>query len=360
MSQSKFKSNSASAACVQGASAAAREGREARNKEVVLKKLRKATDLGFPASEHEQLAMFLCSEERMEERYFGDLLKSVREAVDEVRKEKQYHKGGIRNEKEQQTCMAGINKEADRVKAIEVELALSTLTKVKGRHLAQLIHRHVRSFHYGPFHAAIIVGDMVLEWNNSSLVIPRKRSESNWVFCQSILSRDTKSVLCDPVPVRASGQETDQHFECVIEKIEGVCMEKELLIKTLVDLAVRYNTRHHYDVVSNNCQKFVRDCLEVLGVPNEKFPFIEGKMKELADLLVRDGPKRTMCSDFATHKELSSHVESNIEKMTVEEMKYCLCLYHVFHTYKGDRPCTDAKCQEKQLETALEGNKAQS
>ena len=338
-----------------GASAVHRQQREARKKEVVLKKLRKAASLGYSPAEHEELALALSNKDKMKEMYFSDLLESAREAVEEVRKEKSDHRGGIRNVQEQQTCMAGIAREAHRVKTIEAKLAFRTLRTPRWQRVAQLMHTYVRNFEYGAFHAAIFIGDTVLEWNDSSLVIPQAVCKTEWALCSSVHSHDkgsVKAVLGSPVPVRASGEQTNQHFDSIVEKLEGIRKEKELLIEELVEVAVRYNTKHHYGVISNNCQHFVKDCLSVIGIPDDKFPF-EGKVRELADILVQGGPNNTLSSDFPTHEELNSHVESHIHEMTKADIEFCICLYHLFHAFDGDRECLDQNCQEKTLHEAL-------
>ena len=337
------------------ASTAAKQKRESQKKEYVLKKLKKAEQLDLSAEQQEQMALNLSSEAKMKEEYFGDLLKSAREAVEEVRKEKEEHKGGIRNRQEQQVCMIGIAKEAYQVKTIEVQLAFRTLRTSRWQRIAELIHRYVKNFEYGAFHAAIIIGDTVLEWNDSSLVIPQRLSDTEWAFRNSVHTYEAGSMTAElgsPVPLRATDEETEKHFHCIIEKIEGIRKEKELLVEALVEVAVRYNTKFHYGIISNNCQHFVKDCLEVLGTPNEKFPFSQ-RVKELADKLVRGG-QNTMSDDFATHEELSSYVAANLPQMTVPDIEYCLCLYHLFHAFQGNPKCSNATCRASQLEEELE------
>ena len=340
-----------------GATAAARQQREDENKEKVLKRLKK-TDI--PPAEHDELALVLSNEERMKRRYFGDLLGSAQEAVEEVRRGKATHRGGIRTFREQKTCMEDIAKEVHRVKTIEVELAFSKLNSQMWEKVARMIHKYVKRFEYGAFHAAITIGNIVLEWNNTSLVIPRKRSDTTWLFRSSVHSREegSEGMLCDPVPVRASAQETDEHFDHIVQSIDEIRKEKEVLVDELVRVAVNYNTKLHYDVLANNCQHFVRDCLHILGSPQESLPF-EGKVRELADHLVRGrSTPAVMCNDFATHEELDVHVRSHMHEMTVEDMEYSICLYHIFHAFGGDpTKCSLGACYKNDLEQTLEKKK---
>lgn len=343
------------------ASVVAAQKRENDKKEMVMKRLRKVKHLKDCSEQHGKMAMDLSNETRMKLKYFGHLLQCTEEAVEEVRRERGHHRGGIRNTQEQQSCMRSIHNEAHRVKAVEVKLAFRTLSTPRWQRVAQLIHKYVKNFEYGAFHAAIIIGDTVLEWNDSSLVIPRQFTETEWAFWSSVHVQDTEStttMLGNPVPVRVSDQVTNEHFECIVQKIDDIRKEKELLIEALVDTAVRYNTKLHYDVLSNNCQHFVRDCLSVIGIPGDvKYPF-EGKLKELADLLLKDGAQNTVSNDFATHEELSSYVKSNLEEMTQADMEYCICLYHLFHAFKEEEgECLDEMCQETNLAGAIERKK---
>ena len=337
------------------ASAVAAQERETDRKELVMKRLRKAKDLELSPQQQEEMAVTLCNETRMKETYFRHLSQCTQDAVEEVRREKTFHRGGIRNTQEQNTCMNTIHKEVYRVKALEVKLAFRTLRTEKWQRVAELIHRHVKTFEYGAFHAAIIIGDTVLEWNDSSLVIPRRFSETEWAFWSTVHTHDRERM--SPVPVRANDQETNKHFECIIEKIEGIRQEKELLIQALVEMAVCYNTKLHYGVISNNCQHFAKDCLSAIGKSGDEKQF-EGKVGELVDLLIKGGAQNTVPGDFATHEELNSHVMANLEQMTEADMEYCLCLYHLFHAFKEkESECSDRTCQEKNLEEALERKK---
>ena len=338
------------------ASSAARQRRETKKKELVLMKLRKQkTYEHCTAEELEAMALDLISEERMKQRYFGDLLRCNTEAVEAVANEK---RETIRNQGELQVCMENITREVYQVAAVEVQLALCTLQTHRVQHLAQLFNRYVRQCHYGAFHAAIIINGIVLEWNDSSLVIPRRSSETQWAFKATVHAhaQESASASLQPVPVRAGATETNQHFDHIIEKIDGIRMEKVVLINALVEVAVRYNTKFKYGVFSNNCQDFVKDCLVVIGIDKETVPF-EGQIKGLVEQLVKEGATNKVTDNFATHEELDLHIMENITDMTGEDMKYYICLYHVFHTFKDAVPCQKESCQLETLQLKLESSR---
>ena len=337
----------------QDASTVARQEREVDKKEVVLNRLRKQK-LGLSEAELEEMALNLSNTERMKQRYFTDMLQSLQEAVGVVQKEKE-SRTEIRNQREQKTCMRGIAKEAYRVKTVEVKLALCTLRTRRHQALAELINKYVRHFEYGAFHAAIIIGDIVLEWNDSNLVIPRHQSHSQWIFRGSVHSHKEGSmqgVLGEPVPVRASREETEEGFARIIDNLEHIRMEKEVLVDVLVEVAVCYNTKHEYGILSNNCQHFVKDCLKVIGSSRDSTPF-EGKVKVLVDHLTREGVNSTVTDDFATHEELDAYIDTHFSEMTVADLEYCICLYHLFHAFDDVSECPKPSCKADHLQKTL-------
>ena len=357
-SQSKLKKrDSGEAGGGEDASSAAKERRETKNKELVLKKLRKQKFYEHCTPEElDAIALDLISEERMKQRYFGKLLKCNAEAVEAVEHEK---RDEIRNRGEQEICMEKVAREVYEVANVEVQLALCELKTHRAQNLVQVFNRYVKKCHYGAFHAAILINGIVLEWNDSSLVIPRRASETQWVFHASVHThaQGSASASLQPIPVRAGATKTSEHFDRIIEKIDGIRMEKEALIDELVKVAVSYNTKHKYGVFSNNCQHFVKDCFYVIGIDKETHPF-EGQMKELVDQLVREGATDKVTDNFATHEELDAHVMENISEMTAEDAKYYICLYHVFHTYKNrfedSAECQREFCQLRNLQQRLE------
>ena len=353
---SRIKKSDGTGPAVESASTRARERRKVDKKEIVLKRLRKHRDLSLTPEDLEQMALDLSDKERMKRRFFRDIQSSAQEAVMAVGRESRDRNGEIRNQKEQKSFMTAVAREAYQLKTIEVQLALCTLRTRRLQYVVELIHKYVKHFDYGAFHAAIIINGIVLEWNDGNLVIPRPASQTQWTFCSSVHSHDQGSmaaVLGEPVPPRAGATETNQHFERIIEKIKDICTEKEILIDTLVEVAVRYNTKHEYGILSNNCQHFVGDCLRVIGGTEDRFPF-EGQVKELVELLVKDGTRNTITDDFATHEELDAYVTEHLSEMTVEDMKYCICLYHLFHAFREAPECDELTCQLKILETKLE------
>ena len=316
----------------QGASDIARNERKIDKKEVVLKRLRKQQQkLGLRAEELEEMALDLSDKDRMKKKYFSELLEYLDNAVDAVQEEKKTCTE-IRNTREQNTRMQDIAREAYRIQTVEVKLALCTLRTRNVQKLAEKVNKYIKRFEYGAFHAAININGIVLEWNSSNLVIPCPQSQSQWIFERTVHNQEEggiKGVVGESVPVRAGKDATREHFEHIIERLDEIRMEKEALIDALVEVAVRYNTKYEYGILSSNCQHFVCDCLHVIGYPEDKLPF-GGQIKTLVDHLMKAGATTT--EDFATHEDLDQYIDTlGIFEMTVEDMEYYICLYHLFH-----------------------------
>lgn len=149
----------------------------------------------------------------------------------------------------------------------------------------------------GFFHTALIVGPFYLEWNSSSLCIPRKCYSTS-----ALLAIDLKETKLKEL-----------NFDETMEKISKViCL---------------WNVEKKYDRFYCNCQHFVDDLLKVLEItPDFKTTMkdvvssmrtqgeckIEWKVpKEIQEkCLIKEGVKK-----FSTHEELDVLVQKILDKM---------------------------------------------
>ena len=60
-----------------------------------------------------------------------------------------------------------------RAQNVEVRLVFYELSGVLAKKLASALHGFVKCSDYGSFHTALVIGGVVLEWGDWSLVIPR-------------------------------------------------------------------------------------------------------------------------------------------------------------------------------------------
>ena len=316
------------------------ERRQEELRECVRKKL-----LKFGQSEQlEESVLALSDCREMKETYFRSLLKEMDDAVAAVADEKKAHELGIRNLPQKQGCIRRLTNEFDNVQNVEVRLVLCQLNGALVQNLASTMHRFVKRFDYGPYHAALIIDDVVLEWNDSSLVIPRRNTEEDdWISERNVhhpWGGSTNSLR--DLPVRAEADKTRQHFDIIVEEIKHITMEKLQLIDALAEVAVQYNTKHTYGLFSNNCQHFVRDCLHVLGITNMEEVF---RLEDHKVILNKEGLKGSKCEEFNSHQTLDDYVKENLQNMNESELELCICHYLHFHTFQKASPKEAWRCQ---------------
>ncbi|EFC42625.1 predicted protein [Naegleria gruberi] len=124
------------------------------------------------------------------------------------------------------------------------------------RRFANTFSTTVRNSRWGMFHTALIIGPWYLEWNDSSLSTVRKKSSSKAVFAVDIA------------------------------KIEGQ-REVNEVIDSVAQLCTVWNGYKLYENDSCNCQHFVIDMLEYLGLGDsfenvlERFPPLKEYINKL-------------------------------------------------------------------------------
>ena len=234
---------------------------------------------------------------------------------------------------------------AEYIKTLEVKLILHELNDTTlVQKIAGFIHSFVSSFTFGPFHASILIGDVLLEWRPNSLVIPRR--------IKAVHERDNRAVLfvnlhetsfdsqLPSIPLQYEGVDQET-IASSFEEIKDITHEKEHLIDALVDTVVRYNLKMKYGIFTNNCQHFVRDVLTVLGITDPEKAF-RGRIKQHAELVIARH-SRDATTEFNSHQELDSHIkETKIEKMSREDLKFAYCHYLLFHAWSQKFPFEDA------------------
>lgn len=212
---------------------------------------------------------------------------------------------------------------------------------------------------YGPLHAAVQVGDVMLEWGTSSLVIPERYDPGDTVFQTDLKNKSTaakvamdmQSRLADAVQKMDYNEQLDIQFEAT----KGV----EEMIEKIKEVIVKYNRFRYYKVVVCNCQTFVNDILKEIGAKNVPGS-LTGKLKDYFYCLTTKKSKG-MPSDFSTHESLDEYVRSqDLKKLTQHDKEYLLCLYFQFHlqAMKTDKDPEEQCCVEgccmSEIETNLE------
>ena len=211
------------------------------------------------------------------------------------------------------------------------------------------------SAQFGPLHAALQVGNVVLEWNDSSLVIPH-----NCKYEDQVMEVDMQ-------PHSKWVEHTSKHHSTIeeatkkldfaeqIDQIYIVTSEKKQLIDALIDVIIKYNKRYYYHLFSRNCQHFVSDALKALEV--EEPTAFTGGLKGYFTELVK-GCTPSIPKEFETHQDLDKYVvqmqEGNrIAQMPQHDLEFLLTLYFRFHLEhkkkleRDDKVSRQWKCQER-------------
>ena len=297
-------------------------------------------DLG--PNERAELAECLIDEEKMKEKWFKHLLQETEEAVKVLQEEARDFPEGYRNATERDRSRDRLE-QVDRVEKLEVKLLLYQLgDDGMLQAIATAFNRYLHTFTYGPHHAALLIGDVLLDWNDSSLVIPTvipDEDDDTLILAASIHEeRDQQgaAAVVGETPIQAGAEHMGEVFEQQIQKVGEISQEKQYLINELVATAVKYNQKYDYGTFSNNCQHFIVDVLLVLGITDPAEAF-KGKLKQHAELLTQRGSDVAVF-EFNTHQDLDEHVKANISTMSRDELEFCHCHYLLFHAWNKKNP----------------------
>jgi hypothetical protein len=190
-----------------------------------------------------------------------------------------------------------------KVKLVVAEICKSDAQKAIRKMLSPILTKIDHQQQFGMFHSALVVGPWYLEWNNSSLCIPRK--------CYS-----SAAMLAADLDFGGLGFELND----TIEKISQVIID--------------WNVNKVYNQQNANCQQFVDELCKSLGVPIH----FEGPLGEYLNNLRRRGeceidfpvtPDMRVNLDireakkrFHTHQELDDFVKMLIEKEPMFQENY--------------------------------------
>ena len=315
-------------------------------------------------NELQDLAEKLIDKEKTKREFFSHLLVYTETARKVASEEHQAFPEGFPNKFTKVDSEQRMAEPFEQVRKLEVKLMLHEL---KDAHLVQqvanFVHNYVTSFTFGPFHAAILIGDVLLEWRPNSLVIPRK-------IKHEVLIKDEKAVLFTnlheqedfpTVPLQYENGTDEETVASSFENIIDITRVKEQLIDELADVVVRYNTKMHYGIFTSNCQHFVKDVLTILGITDPEKAF-RGRLKNHADLVMARYTRNSEAiTEFNSHEELDSHIrEQNIDEMSRDDLEFAYCHYLLFHAWGQRFPYVDAwRCNTSECQARLVAKKVQ-
>ena len=216
---------------------------------------------------------------------------------------------------------------------------------------------------FGPLHAALQVGEVILEWDDSSLVTPY------------LCAMEDQIMQLDMQPYSEWVKYTGKQFSTMKSAVEGldygqqieliykVASEKKRLIDALIAVIIQYNKYHYYNLFDRNCQHFVCDALEALEValPRE----FKGGLGDYYKALIK-GKTPSVPSQFKTHSDLDFYVlrkkqGGTLSSMPQHDLEFILTLYFRFHLESKARlktnrqaleqwRCGELRCQMKEIE----------
>lgn len=219
--------------------------------------------------------------------------------------------------------------------------------------LMHIVATSMLGFDYGAWHVALEIGEendqhsmcnnVVLEWNDSSVVIPYEvgpgtksddevRQSCHFLQHSSIDLLSTSSVAVAPQPPQPQGDvyPTTDHVrsdgECRTTLAVGLDTEmredvvdlsqqldqvqstvtKEKTIDKITKVVIEYNTDHYYTLLGRNCQTFANDVMTAAHISLD----VKERMRHYVATLMADTP----IFMFKDHESLDSYVECIVEK----------------------------------------------
>ena len=212
---------------------------------------------------------------------------------------------------------------------------------------------------FGPLHAALQIGNVVLEWNDSSLVIPHYTDPSDPLLQTDvqILSRWGEITSTYYGQVREAIDALDYGKQ--IDLVFQFTAEKYHLFEALFQVIITYNTQRFYNLIDRNCQHFVADALSALGI-DKPIEFTGGLRHYFEEL--KSGRAGLA---FTSHAKLNEHVRQIVDNCTIlgmpqHDLEYLLAQCFRFHLQQKDQmhknadlsnwTCEEPNCCMQQLE----------
>jgi hypothetical protein len=221
----------------------------------------------------------------------------------------------------------------DEVEALEVQLVLKHLTCKAGK--PDTIETMLLK-EYGPLQVYLVIGEMVLEWDWKSLVIPQGKP----------LRDTTMSSI-----VRAN-----------VREAELPSVRVDLLKTKVLEIVALYNRMYYYQAIKRNAHGFVCSVLEAMNY-SPLPPQLQTKLKDYFSDLEKC-ISRSVPTCFDTHDELDQYVEEHGRALTELDLEYLIVHYfmlHMLERMKAEDPwkweCSESNCKMNFLEPMIDRKK---
>lgn len=242
-----------------------------------------------------------------------------------------------------------------KVTAFQVKLVLTLIDEERLPPMAAT-WCNLLNIYYGPTHAVLIVNDVKLEWNTGSLVIP-DNYDPDEVDCIKIFQTNVtqEARFCDEaqcIHPEISDAIQQRDFTRQVEKVLEVTELRHQSLTRLLQVIIKYNTEYSYNVLTRNCQDFVKDAMKALGI--EKPPILGDRLNQYLEE-VRQGKTCGIPKDFKDHVELDQYITlllntDDIKSLSQGDAEYLQCMYFQFHLVKvrhlSSKEAETWKCDE--------------
>ena len=213
---------------------------------------------------------------------------------------------------------------------------------------------------FGPLHAALQIGNVVLEWNDSSLIIPHYTSPTDSLLQTDVQNQSKWGEVTSTYYGRVRKAIDELDYDKQIDLVFQFTAEKYHLFEALFDVIIRYNTQFYYNLIDRNCQHFVSDALNALGIdkPTEFTGGLRSYFQEL-----KSGHASL---EFTSHAKLDEYVKEiedtqEIRSMPQHDLEFLLAQCLHFHLQQKSQlqdknadfskwTCEEPTCCMQQLE----------
>lgn len=203
---------------------------------------------------------------------------------------------------------------------------------------------------YGATHTGLQIGDVVVDWNRGSLVIPKwlKPGEDSGYYFQADIRYCSKFYERMAKNPPQSSNVANNDGACAGEVSLGLFVEaafsKVDVINSVIDTIVKYNRSFYYNAVGRNCQTFVSDTLKALEVVRPEF---RGKLGQFFDNLKQGDVDGNKPHGFASHGELNKEIDSGgtLQGLDLDDLQFYASAYSYFHYVLPDgSDCDKNRC----------------
>lgn len=183
---------------------------------------------------------------------------------------------------------------------------------------------------YGPLHAYVVIGGLIIEWNWKSTVIPHG-----------------KPIIEDTAGSSAAVAELPP-------------LKVEELKSKVLSVVANYNKLYHYHPIQRDSHEFVCDILEAMGVqpPTQ----LQSKLKDYLETLTEKRSKMVP-EKFATHAALDQFIV-HVDTFSPFDMEYLVLQYFMFHLVSKAKTnnqsgwvCPENECKMQILAALIDQNR---